>query len=77
LLARVERKKHSAIRQLQELTPEEHAEGVVGLSPGWSEAEPWVSIVNMGPAQSGRGSERVSSDVGISPGARSVTFLLI
>jgi hypothetical protein len=43
------------LRQLQEVTLEEHAEGVVDLSPGWSEAEPWVLNVNMRPAQSGRG----------------------
>jgi len=61
-------KKPSAIRQLQELTSEGHAEGVVDLSPGWSEAQPWVLNVNRRPAQSGRGSERVSSNVGISPG---------
>ena len=27
------------------LTPEEHAEGVVDISPGWSEAEPWVLLI--------------------------------
>jgi len=44
------------LRQLQELTPEEYAEGVVDIrSPGWSEAEPWVLNVNRRPAQSGRG----------------------
>jgi len=40
-----------AIRQLQELTSEGHAEGVVDLrSPGWSEAQPWVLNVNRRPA---------------------------
>ena len=28
-----------------EVTPEEYAEGVIELSPGWSEAQPWVLIV--------------------------------
>ena len=27
----------------------EHAEGVIDLSPGWSEAEPWVLNISMGP----------------------------
>jgi hypothetical protein len=30
------------LRHFQEITPGEHAEGVMDLSPGWSEAEPWV-----------------------------------
>ena len=48
------------LRQLQELTPEEHAEGVVDIrSPGWSEAQPWVLNVNRRPALKGR--QRVAS----------------
>jgi len=67
------------LRQLQEGTPEEHAEGVVDLSPGWSEAEPWVLNVKMRPAlkRAAEGSERVSSNIGISPGTRSVTLRLV
>ena len=48
--------KHSAIKAFQEVKPEEHAEGVIGLSPGWSEAEPWVLNLVCDPLyQSGRG----------------------
>jgi hypothetical protein len=28
----------------------EHAEGVIGVSPGWSEAEPWVLNISIRPA---------------------------
>src|SRR5215831_1203744 len=50
------------LRQLQELTPEQHAEGVVDIrSPGWSEAEPWVLNVHMRPALKER--QRVASTV--------------
>ena len=41
------------------LIPEVHAKGVVDLSLGWSEAEPWVLIVNMRPALKER--QRVAS----------------
>ena len=49
--------------------------------PGWSEAQseaqPWVLNVNATRSERApEGSERVSSNVGISPGARSVRFLL-
>ena len=38
------------LRHFREVTPGEHAEGVVDLSPGWSEAEPWVLNISMRPA---------------------------
>ena len=49
--------------------------------PGWSEAQseaqPWVLNVNATRSERApEGSERVSSNVGIGPGARSVTLLL-
>ena len=50
---------------------------MVDISPGWSEAQPWVLNVNATRSErASEGSERVSSNVGIGPGARSVTLLL-
>jgi len=38
------------LKHFQEVTPGEHAEGVIDLrSPGWSEAEPWVLNISMHP----------------------------
>ena len=51
-----------------DLNMEVVAEGVVDLSPGWSEAEPWVLFI-CDPLRAAEGSERVSSNVGVSPGA--------
>jgi len=50
---------------------------VVEISPGWSEAQPLVLNVNATRSErASEASERVSSNVGIGPGARSVTLLL-
>jgi len=60
------------LRHFQEVTPEEHAKGVIDLrSPGWSAAEPWVLNISMRPRsdRAPEDSERVSLNVGMSPGA--------
>jgi hypothetical protein len=65
------------MRQLQELTPEEHAEGVVEIkSPGWSEAEPWVLLI-CHPLRAAEGSQRVFLECWDKPRCQSVRFLLI